>query len=218
MSNALQADASAADAWVEFDIGSDQPLVWLTYEQRVTIAALVVPLEGRFAQLWDPTHTSQIDFVSFVDSGGLNWQSDGAFGDTPPPAGNVWQTVELLHENGSTESLYVNTVLIGSGTASGDDTRFLTLGLRDVFTPDPTSVVLIRNVKLGTTRGGDDLFSWPDTETDLSAWTSQSGDVSVVPAPAPPEVVYTRIYGIQIALSDDGVEQVTALITSQDGF
>jgi len=32
------------------------------------------------------------------------------------------------------------------------------------------------------------------------------------------EVVYTRIYGIQIALSDDGVEQVTQLVTSPDGF
>lgn len=34
----------------------------------------------------------------------------------------------------------------------------------------------------------------------------------------PPAVGYTRVYGIQIALSDDGVEQVSALVLSPDGF
>jgi hypothetical protein len=38
------------------------------------------------------------------------------------------------------------------------------------------------------------------------------------PIPPAPDVVYSRVYGIQIALSDDGVEQVTSLVTSLDGI
>ncbi len=38
-------------------------------------------------------------------------------------------------------------------------------------------------------------------------------------APAPPlEIVYSRVYGIELTLTDDGVEQVSRLVTSLDGF
>ncbi len=38
-------------------------------------------------------------------------------------------------------------------------------------------------------------------------------------APVPPlEIVYSRVYGIELTLTDDGVEQVSRLVTSLDGF
>ncbi len=37
--------------------------------------------------------------------------------------------------------------------------------------------------------------------------------------PVPPlEIVYSRVYGIELTLTDDGVEQVSRLVTSLDGF
>ncbi len=36
--------------------------------------------------------------------------------------------------------------------------------------------------------------------------------------PPTPAVTYTRVYGIELLLSDDGVEQVSRLVTSPDGF
>jgi hypothetical protein len=50
-----------------------------------------------------------------------------------------------------------------------------------------------------------------------------TGDLSTTAAiytdaPPPPNPTYSRVYGIQITLSDDGVEQVSQLITSLDGF
>lgn len=39
-----------------------------------------------------------------------------------------------------------------------------------------------------------------------------------ISGPLPPNPVYSRIYGIQLSLSDDGVETVTSLVTSLDGI
>lgn len=46
---------------------------------------------------------------------------------------------------------------------------------------------------------------------------ADAGAGGYTPIPPPP-IAYARVYGIQITLSDDGVEQVSALVLSPDGF
>lgn len=67
----------------------------------------------------------------------------------------------------------------------------------------------------GLSCGATPAFAVGDND-DLTV-TAAKGAPGYTPIP-PPETVYSRVYGIQIALSDDGVEQVTTLGTSLDGF
>ncbi len=42
--------------------------------------------------------------------------------------------------------------------------------------------------------------------------------VVTLTTPQPLDIVYSRVYGIELTLTDDGVEQVSRLVTSLDGF
>ncbi len=198
MSSSLKADGSVAPAWVEIDLGSDQTEVWVTFGMSFDSAALSAWTASgagqEFLLLSEAAH-SQIDQVTIDEVG---WDGGYGFGNVPPPNGDsAFHLVELRHVNGGPVEFYYDSTLVYSGSDAGfpsGDTRFVQLGL--IFEApsfDPASIAYFESVKIGTTRGSDDLFSWPDTSTDLSAWTTTTGDVSVF-EPAPPPIPSSRFY------------------------
>ncbi len=222
MGNVLRADGSADNAYVEADLGSDQTEVWITFGMLFDAAALAAWTASgagqEFLLLSDAAH-SQIDQVSIDETG---WDGSYGFGNVPPPSGDEeWHLVELRHVNGGDIEFYYDSTLVFSGSDSGfpsGDTRFVTLGL--IFEapgPDADSLGYFRNVKVGTTRGDDDLFSWPDTSTDLSAWTATFGDVSVVPDPNTPVVVVHGSASWQISAMFGAVPDPFSLIPATEG-
>jgi hypothetical protein len=67
-----------------------------------------------------------------------------------------------------------------------------------------------------------DTVSWDVQTTPLDGDSPSVavgyGIAFVSDAPPPSSVSYSRVYGIELTLTDDGVEQVSRLVTSQDGF
>lgn len=221
MSTVLSTDASVADAWVQFDIVTPQPEIWVTYEMRIPASTLSLMLSsgGAFFSCIFPTADPGFPGDPTTDAFGVTGGGWGP-GGTGDPDPDVWMLCEHQHITASIGAFYVDTVQIASPTDFASiDSNLVRIGQTNTFGLDP-SLVYFRNVKIGPTRGSDDYLSWPNTETNLDAWTTVQGDASVIPDPfvPPPVLIYTRIYGIQISLSDDGVEQVTSLVTSQDGF
>ncbi len=224
MANVLKADTEVADAWAQIDLGSDQSDIWVTHGLYVPAAVVTSYLtaggSGYFAGLRD-SGDSDIG-GAYIDGSG--W---GSFWDAPGPApvGDTCLLCEIHYVTSGTVDVYLESSLILSGPENtGLDVRFVNAGQTGAFIGPPNRFVYIPYFQIGTTRAGSELFADDFSSGNLSAWTSTFGDVSVVDGPCgytpipPPTVTYSRVYGIQITLSDDGVEQVAQLVTSQDGF
>ncbi len=228
----MKSDASIGDAYATADWGSPESELWVTFGLYLPAAALAYwaangspPRSGLLLKFDDGFN----EFLQLSDFGsGLRW-TDFWVQSTDPPTGDTCLTVEHHYTNGGPIQVYVDGVLVIS-TTDLNLSEFSSISLgQDLagaggLNPDPDEVVYIQYAKVGTVRGGSNLFSDDFSSGDFSAWSSTTGDVSVVsslcgytPIP-PPDVVYSRVYGIQITLSDDGVEQVAQLVTSQDGF
>jgi hypothetical protein len=98
----------------------------------------------------------------------------------------TWIAVEM-HAVGGTP---IDTKVYVEGSLERDDNpghsvanwEGFTVGIR-FAAPDSRQVIYIRQVKVGTTRGGSEIFEDDFSGGDLSAWSSTSGDVSVVEEP-----------------------------------
>src|SRR6266496_2247882 len=181
MAKILKCDASVADAWVEIDLGSNQPEVWLTAEIKMDDFALADFLLSNpyMAQFWNPAHSTFTDYFSVYDVS--NWQGGWGLGPPSPTGSDILHTIELRHVNGGNSTLYVDTIQVYdfSPESLGFDTRFITIGLINVSVT-PASILYFDNIKVGTTRGANDIFGDDFDSGNLSAWTSTSGDVSVI--------------------------------------
>ncbi len=223
MGNVMKTDTSVADAWADADFGVDLPEVWVSYDLAFPGAALAYWIgfgsSGAFHRLYTADPAELCGTFIF----GTDWFDDtfSGSGSTPAPVADTWQAVEYHFVSGSLVEFFIGGVSVYDFVeASALDARHLYVG-QMAASNDPASIAYARDVKVGTTRHGDDVFAWPPSSTDLSDWTLVTGDVSVIPdpyAPPPPEINYQRVYGIELTLTDDGVEQVSRLVTSPDGF
>jgi hypothetical protein len=143
----------------------------------------------------------------------------------PPVTAGAYLLCELHHQPFVASDLYVDTILACNGAdIGGNGIRYIRIG-QMVNADISPSLSYVKSVAAGTTRGARDVFYDDFSSGTFAAWTTTLGAVSIVSTPfggytpvPPPEVVYSRVYGIQITLSDDGVEQVSQLVTSLDGF
>lgn len=210
MSKVLRVDPSVADAWVQKDLGAPQPDFWVTIEAYFpadAIAELVSSGGGWLISLFLPDGTTDTDAVGI--SGG-EWSTyGGSPGGTPGPAG-AWLTLELHHVTSDAGEFDVDGVEVttSSDFSGGFDSQNVRVGLWNGFALSP-SLFYVRRVKVGTTRGGNDLADDDFSSGDLSYWTTMSGDVSVVddPTPAGP---------FSVTFDYDGESTARAIVTGAE--
>lgn len=186
LSKVMKADSTAGDSYARFDLSGDEPDVWLTFRLAVSSASLA----------FFDTNSSGALVSLKASPGGNNAQvkllsNPPAVWDLLPggggalatsPSANTWMLIEIHYDSGGgTFDFYRDSVLLGTHAANSDVGR-LYVGQFDAVT-DPDSVFYYDDVKLGTTRGGTDLFADDFESGDFSAWTSTTGDVTVVNDP-----------------------------------
>jgi hypothetical protein len=190
MSKVMKSDATLADAFARFNFSS-QSEVWVTFRFALTAAAftdfdLNAP-SGELVRVFDGAGGA----AALRLTNGPVWQMLTGPGGilATAPATDTWQTVEFHYKSDGTTDLYVDGVLLGTHTSSGTgNVTSLFLGQRFTSSNYATAVVYFDDVLFGTTRGASDLFSDDFEGGDLSAWTSTSGDVSVVDDPFAPVI------------------------------
>lgn len=188
----MKADVSSADAYVTYDLPVDQSEVWLTLSCFWDAVAQAVweaeEFSGDFGLLKahnDVGGTANANGASLgVQSAVNKWYQDRSASHFGPAATNdVTYLVEIHYSRGVTTAVYIDGTLIDTVVVDGD-------AIRDVFqiqvgqangTPnDPGAIAYIDDVKLGTSRGGTELFSADFDDGTFDAWTTTVGDVSLV--------------------------------------
>lgn len=187
MPKVLKSDGSISDAYVEKDLGASYPELWITVFALIDAASLTQWISDGHNQsllaLFGPGSVPQTDtvLVTSAPAWSTGWGGTGGI-----PAGDIWVLLEFRHVTSGSTELYINGSLVVAATdLSGVDSRIVQIGQQGVDGNAP-SVVYYDDVKVGTTRGGSDLFSDDFESGGLTAWTTQIGDVSVVEAPIPP--------------------------------
>lgn len=201
----LKSDASAADAYLEKDLGAGAGGVWVEFQLGYPAETLTDWLADiSFTPNWIMHGLDTTNHCSFPGTGWMNgyydpdngnawtWQTNAsACGSDDTAVGSIaaatWVTVEL-HIKGanSTVDLYINSTLVASSTVSIADTsttRKLRLG-QEGNTPGATNIVYYKNLKIGTSQHGSDLFT-DDFSGDLLNWDTTSGNCTVINDPFP---------------------------------
>ena len=192
----FKADGSAADAYLQKGFSQDYTEVWVTFDVGFTAAALTAwnaSGSGDFTKLQDlgGTHTVagvyEIDTVPgfhtwFLHGGSSSNQSTAA----PFPLPSTWQTCEMhIHVAATTTvNFFVSGSLVCAFTdASAYNVRNIRLGLYGTVVHTTDTVAYFRNLKVGTTRGGTDVFADPLNDGTFALWDSVNGTCSVVTNP-----------------------------------
>ncbi len=199
MGKVLKADASAADAYVELDVGAGG-LADIWVETRVFFTAPTLALWIANGPGYNLTNMLDDAGTSAVDSLFANTTWNTGFVFAGSPVAGVWATVLQHHKVDGTPdfSLYVDGVLLGTDSSGSDNARFLQFGQIGVPVNDPDAVSYTDYVKIGTTPGGSEIFSDDFEDGTLDAWTTTFGDVSVVDDPSP-----SGLQGVVWAPTDD---------------
>jgi len=188
----MKADASVADAYATFDLAADESEVWLTLSCFWdAVAEAVWELEefsGDFGLLLahnDVGGTAHANGASLgVQAATNKWYQDRSATHFGPAATNdVTYLVEIHYNRGDVTEVYIDGSGIDSVAVDGDairDVFQIQVGQANGAPNDPGTIVYIDDVKLGTTRGGTDLFSDDFEDGTFDAWTSTTGDVSLV--------------------------------------
>lgn len=185
----LFADATSADAYVTKDWGSDESETWLTFGIAFDSSALT---------FWNGDSGSGVlaDMLDNIDGpkcmlnvaviGADTWFFHGSPGSdtisSPAPTAGVWQDCEMHFLASGTCEFYIAGSLVGSFSDGGNTTRKVRMGQAGAD-PNAASLVYLRDVKVGTTRGGSELFADDFSGGDLSNWDSTTGACTVVPDP-----------------------------------
>jgi hypothetical protein len=172
--------------------------VWLTLSVKFSAAALAVwttdptaaaSFSGNFYDIWTrdgpmSTHTS--GGLSIDAAGpGNEWIFIGSWTDastTPAPVTDTYQLLELHWVRNGTSTAYVDGTAVASGTAPDEPATGINVGQRAETPQDASAFVFIDNVKVGTSRGADDLFSDGFEDGTFDAWVSTTGTVSILGA------------------------------------
>ncbi len=214
----LRADASVTDATASVSFGSVSD-IWVTVDLSMAAAQLTEwTTSGGVVKLIDIGGGTDSLYLSGPDGAfGFFWNGAGGSetGNSPPPVAGAWQTLESHYVNGGLSELFVDGFSVWSTPAffTGDPAG---LDVGPQGSTPATGPVYYANVKVGTTRGATDIFSDDFSSGDLSAWSSTSGDVSVVddPFPPPPSGAGQRV-GIAF---DDGPLEPNPTWTFLDDF
>lgn len=182
--NVLRADGSDANAYVEFDFGSDLTAYWITAQFEFTQATLDAFVTGdsteRLINLQDAARSGSGHYLAVaINAGTPCWILVGASIGSEILSSTLY-TVELHRASGDLD-FYLDTVLADSTTVAVGHRYFQVGDTRGAH--EPNSIVYADNIKVGTTRGGSDLFGPDDFSSGLSMWTSTTGDVSAVANP-----------------------------------
>jgi hypothetical protein len=182
---------SQPDVWATFNLGLTQPLI-----DFYTAASA-----GNFVQIVRLATDDPGDedlYLEDPDIGGI-WFLE-TFGSIPAPV-EGWQLCEI-HYDGSVAEFYIDGTLV-STTAPfyTGDASVLEMGLVQSSPNDPSAVLYVDDVKVGTTRGATDVFSDDFESGDFSAWDTTFGDVSVVDDPF--VVAVQQSVRVLVAFTDD---------------
>lgn len=215
MSKVLRADGAVDNAYVQFDLPGDEAEVWVTFRVAFDAAALAFWVDNSSPDFLDIYSAGLADQLAYVYLFGdpSAWSGPGGSGDTPAPTADVWQLCEMRFVDDGTQEFYVDGDLVFSGPAgTAVAARSFLLGMASGGA-DVASVLFVDDVKIGTTRGADDLFSDDFESGDLSAWSSEYGDVSVVNDPFDPTPpVYT------LELCDRATDELLVDLTAYATF
>lgn len=220
MGKVLKADCAVDLAYAQFDFGSAQDVVWITFDlafDATALAYFVANQSNDFADILE-SPGGAVDVLIKLFEG--NWQFFGPQSPTPAPESGAWHTFELGFDNSTgTSWLYIDAALVLTETNPflvGIQMGGFTVGQNDGGEIDPAVVVYIDNVKAGTTQGASDLFADDFESGNLDAWTSTFGDVSVVNdpfAPTPPRGRFYYGYPWRTIITDLSSATVTCLDT-----
>jgi len=234
MGKVLKADCTSGDAFVTETLASAYTEIWLTLDVMFDSAALTWfanHFSGDFADLQGGSPSFflfGLQVEGWTGPTDVRWVEDFSWGGTamtsatPAAAASTWQTLELhvLTTGTKVAEAYVGGTLIFTDTGLNSSATVQKIRVGQQFSdPDATAVAYIRDVKAGTTRGASDIFADDFSSGDTSAWTSATGDVSVIddplapPPPPPPPPVTGRV---QIAF-DDGPLVANPTWTRIDG-
>lgn len=169
-------------AYVEKNLGSAHADVWVTIRLYLDAASLALweTIEGSANFIHLETNGDNV-FVSTDPGWATGWAAPAG-----APVGGQWLTVELHHQSGTHSDLYVDGALVTSATPPAGTTQTVDVGQYGTSGPTVPSLAYVDWVKVGTTRGGTDLFADDFESGNLSAWTSSNGDVSVIDDPFTP--------------------------------
>lgn len=196
MGNVLKVDGSLAEAWAEVDLGGDITEAWITWDELVDQPSFDIGIDAMFVTTLLNDDAS-VDVQAGIDDADWVTNTDSAAG----AVGGTWLPMEFHRVPTDPSDFYVDSAIVATADNPnpGNDIRFVKFG--HIGTSNDPNITYQRNLKIGTTRGGDDLFAWPDTETDLSAFIETEGAVSVVADPVPAVLVWTNIGTPQLVVS-----------------
>ena len=207
MSKVLKADASSALAYVTGPAVSAND-VWISFGLYLSAAALALwtdPGSGDYASLVEAYATGS-DSIDLCDPDfGAYWIAAGGSGSTPPPVALTWLDCEA-HFNSVDGFIefYINGTQVWTGSGSGgSNVTSFNLGVCPAGGAGAIgagAIAYFRDVLVGSTRGASNLFSDDFSSGNLSAWSSETGDVSVVSSRAPD---LQSVAGVYIAFGDD---------------
>jgi hypothetical protein len=201
-SQVLKAENSAVDSsYVTKEFAADHDEVWITIDVGFFQEALdvwtadptgVATFSGNFVEIETGSAGSYASSEGLsIDGGGpgpeyaLLSGRGGAEGTSvlPTPTANVFVTQELHWKRNDVAEVYIGGALEISGASLDEAFGVLLIGQRGEAPLDAAAIAYIDNVKVGTVRGGSDLFSDDFEDGTLGAWDATSGDVSVVDNP-----------------------------------
>ncbi len=203
MSYIFKSDAATDDAWIEVDLGSDQSDVWLTYEIKFAADALAFwqtmgNYSGNFHVVLANDDADQLHYLSINSDGWVGYN-----GGLEVPVADVWATIEAHRSTLGVGDTYLDGVLFDTGPdIDSNDARFVRLGQSGALT-DAASVCYFRNIKVGTTRGGTDIFADDFSDGTFDAWTTTFGDVSLIEVTSE-GFARTVKFGDFLAVTDEG--------------
>jgi hypothetical protein len=179
----MESDASVADAFATKDWGSDENDVWLSFGLFFDSAALTFwngdSGSGVFAGMLDNIDGPKCMLNVGVSVAG-EWYFHGSANDSAGSAvAGAWNDCEMHFVNGGTCEFYVGGVLTASYTDGGNTVTKIQMGQVGAD-PNAASIANIRNVKVGTTRHGSELFADNFATGDFTNWDSTSGTVTVI--------------------------------------
>jgi hypothetical protein len=229
----LKADCSSGSEAYVYKAFAEQTDAWFTLEVWAGVATLDAyqpnwDASGSLLQILDDTN--DLADAYYLGDGDLlqtfleySWSGDYHDEDPIP---ETWQLLEVHVAGGAPLDFYVDGTLVDSSSWNldvGVKPDRIYVGQRYGYLADPASIVYIDNVKVGTTRGGSEIFSDDFEDNTLDAWDATSGDVSVIDD-VPSSSAPTEIPVVEI--TRDGATPETAVdsnaadgmfITGNDG-
>lgn len=176
---AVRKDFTAvSEAWLSFDWAMDAD----------TTTDFLVPAGGAVLGGYGDVFDDLGNYFFPELNGGNYWNLSGggnAESTTPTIVANTWFSVEIhVSVGGNLLELYVNSDLIATtDQGGGSPLDHIAIGNMQNSGTAHNSTLWFRNVKVGTTQGGSDIFADDFSSGNLSSWDTVFNDCTVVLAP-----------------------------------